>query len=96
MGVYPIRLKKILTPNPPDIGAYGGRVTEGEGEGDGHSIYLRTLINQTQGLSADLRGRTNPEGVRQSSADSELKRGYRSRRSKKGGRGHEGSYTKNT
>ena len=43
-----------------------------------------------------LRGRTNPEGVRQSSADSELKRGYRSRRFKKEGRGHEGSHTKIT
>ena len=38
-------------------------------------------------LSADLRGRTNPEGVRQSSADSELRRGYISRRSKKRGGG---------
>ena len=43
---------------------YGGRVTEGDGDGegvgdgDGHSIYLRTLINQTQGLSADVIGRT--------------------------------------
>ena len=45
--------KKILPPNPSDIGACGGRVTEGDGDGDGHSIYLRTLINQTQGLSAD-------------------------------------------
>ena len=50
--------------NPPDLGAYGGCVTEGDGDGDGvgdgdgHSIYLRTLINQTQGLSADVIGRT--------------------------------------
>ena len=86
-----------IFPTPPDIGAYGGCVTEGDGDGegvgdvDGHSIYLRTLINQTQGLSADLRGRTNPEGVRQSSADSELRRG---RRSKKGGR-HESISTLN-
>ena len=35
-------------------------------------------------LSADLRGRTSPEGVRQSSADSELKRVYRSEDPKKG------------
>ena len=34
-------------------------------------------------LSADLRGRTNPEGVRQSSADSELNGGYKSRSCKK-------------
>ena len=43
---------------------WGGCVTEGDGDGDGvgdgdgHSIYLRTLINQTQGLSADVIGRT--------------------------------------
>ena len=57
------------------------RVTDGDGEGDGdgHSICLRTLILQTQGLSADPttvsgRHRTDyPEGVRQSSADSELR-----------------------
>ena len=72
--------KKILPPNPSDIGACGGRVTEGDGdgvgEGDGHSIYLRTLINQTQGLSADLHRTDYPEGVRQSSADSELNGSY--------------------
>ena len=45
--------KKFKFRNPPDIGAFGGRVTEGDGEGDGHPIYLRTLINQTPGLSAD-------------------------------------------
>ena len=74
--------KIIKFPNPPDIRAFDGCVTEGDGDGDGQSIYLRTLINQTQGLSADLRGRTSPEGVRQSSADSELRGGYRFRRSK--------------
>ena len=57
------------------------------GDGDGHSIYLRTLINQTQGLSADVIGRTNPEGVRQSSADSELRRGYDKKIKKRGGGG---------
>ena len=85
--------QKITFPTPPDIGAYGGCVTEGDGDGegvgdgDGHSIYLRTLINQTLGLSADLRGRTNPEGVRQSSADSELRRGFITRGPKKRGVG---------
>ena len=45
----------------------------------------RTLIHQTQGLSADVIGRTNPEGVRQSSADSELRRGYDKKIKKRGG-----------
>ena len=27
--------KKINFPNPPDLGAYGGRVTDGDGDGDG-------------------------------------------------------------
>ena len=69
--------KKTKFINPPDIRAFGGRVTEGdgEGEGDGHPIYLRTLINQTQGLSADLHRTDYQEGVRQSSADSELRGG---------------------
>ena len=42
-------------------------------------------------LSADLHRTDYPEGVRQSSADSELRGGYRSRRSKRGGvgRAHE-------
>ena len=62
--------KNRFFPNPPDVGPYSGRVTEGDG--DGHSIYLRTLINQTQGLSADLHRTDYPEGVRQSSADSGL------------------------
>ena len=76
--VYRSRLQNQIFSKPSRLGAYGGCVTEGEGDGDGdgHSIYLRTLINQTQGLSADVIGRTNPEGVRQSSADSELRRGY--------------------
>ena len=54
LRVYRIDCKKIKFPNPPDIGAYGGRVTEGDVDVDGHSIFLRTLINQTQGLSADV------------------------------------------
>ena len=36
----------------------------------------RTLIHQTLGLSADLHRTDYPEGVRQSSADSEMWRGY--------------------
>ena len=61
---------------PTRFGDYDGCVTdgegEGEGEGDGHSICLRTLINQTFVCQRTYIGRTSPEGVRQSSADSEL------------------------
>ena len=86
LGVYPIRLKKNINSKPSRYRSLRRAVIDCDGDG-AVDIVWRTLINQTQGLSADLRGRTNPEGVRQSSADSELKRGYRSRRSKKGGEG---------
>ena len=77
--VYRSRLQNQIFSKPSRLGAYGGCVTEGDGDGDGvgdgdgHSIYLRTLINQTQGLSADVHRTDYPEGVRQSSADSELR-----------------------
>ena len=44
LGGIPVQTaKEIQNTNPPDIGAYGGRVTEGdvEGDGDGHSICLK-------------------------------------------------------
>ena len=50
-GIPAQTAKEIQNTNPPDIGAYGGRVTEGdgdsdgEGEDDGHSSHLRTLNN---------------------------------------------------
>ena len=54
--VYRSRLQNQIFSKPSRLGAYGGCVTEGDGDGDGdgHSICLRTLIHQTQGLSADF------------------------------------------
>ena len=43
LGVYPISLQKIINRTHPDIGAYGGRVTDGDGddEGNGYTISLK-------------------------------------------------------
>ena len=38
-GIPAQTAKEIQNTNPPDIGAYGGRVTEGDD--DGHSICLK-------------------------------------------------------
>ena len=74
LGVYRIRLPKNYTWKHPRYRTLVWRVTDGDGDGDGdgHSICLRTLIHQTQGLSADVIGRTP---CRQSSADSRLSLG---------------------
>ena len=56
LGVYRIRLPKNYICKPPRYRTLVWRVTDGDG--DGHSICLRTLIHQTQGLSADVIGRT--------------------------------------
>ena len=53
LGVYWIRLQKNKSSKPPRSRSLRWAVTEGDG--DGHSICLRTLINQTIGLSADTR-----------------------------------------
>ena len=87
LGVYWIRLQKNKSSKPPRSRSLQWAVTEGDGDGDvnGHSICLRTLINQTIGLSADLHRTDYPEGVRQSSADSELRKSTDPEDPKRGG-----------
>ena len=50
-GVYRIRLQKNKISKPSRYRCLRWCVTEGDG--DGQSIYSRTLIHQTLGLSAD-------------------------------------------
>ena len=54
--------KKILTRNPTAIGAYGGRVTDGNGDGnvDGNSICLKHAdTSDSKSVSGTLRFYTN-------------------------------------
>ena len=68
-GIPAQTAKEIQNTNPPDIGAYGGRVTEGdgdsdgEGEDDGHSSHLRTLINQQKRQWFTSKPKRNPQGI---------------------------------
>ena len=61
LGVYRIRLQKNKISKHSRYRSLRWAVIEGEGDGRGHSIYSRTLINQTLGLSADLRPKRMPK-----------------------------------
>ena len=97
LRVYRIRPSKQIFSRTPGSRSLRCAVTEGGGDGEGegryHSICFKDADKSVLRLSADVIGRTNPEGVRQSSADSELRRGYDKKIKKRGG--HESVSTLN-